>query len=261
MKKISVILSMLTLLILFVGCEDENVKKLKREIKLADRECPVNMGMIGDMLNIKYDERKNEVQVYFSINDEIVSLDALKNNGQLAKNSMKLSINRKESSDLWKMITNAGAGLSVTFKSASTGKSFEIKIPVDELKEIIKNPLSEIETNKLLLENQLAMENSRSPYSVAEGMQLVKVFDDGNNIVYEYSLDEDLYDISLFNYAKDEIKSNAREIFNDPVMKRNIETINSLGKGLIIRYSGKKTGKSADISFTSDELNKFIYKY
>lgn len=258
MKKLLLILSMFAVMVCFTSCENENVKRLKREIEAADKQCPVNMGMMGDMLSMKYDEKAKEVQLYFSLHDDMLSIEALKNNEQMALQSMKLSFSKGESREMLKQMIKAGAGLSITYKSASTGKSFKVNLSLDDLKEIRDTPLTDEEINKMLLDNQLAMENSRCPYLVDEGMEMVKVYDDGANIVYACRIDEDMYDISALKYAQDEIKQNMKEIFKDPLMKKQLGIIKSLDKGFVYHYYGDTSGESVDIVFSNDELSRYL---
>ena len=115
MKKMLILLSVVVASIL-VSCENENVAKLKSEIEAANEQCPMNMGMMGDILSLKYDEKAKEVQMYCSINGDLVSIEALTNNEQMVIKSMRLSVSGNQSSEMLKLIVDAGAGLSVTYK-------------------------------------------------------------------------------------------------------------------------------------------------
>lgn len=260
MKKLLFFLSIVAVIlcVTLTGCENENVKTLKREIEAADEQCPVNMGMMGDMLSMKYDEKTKEVQVYFSMHEDMLSIEALKNNEQMALQSMKLSFSKREQKELLDLMIKAESGLSVIYKSASTGQTFKVNLSVDDLKEIRDNPMTDEEINKMLLENLLAIENSICPHVVDEGLEMVKAYDDGENIVYACRVDEDMYDISALKYAQDEIKQNMREMFNDPSMKKELGIIKSLDKGFVYHYYGETSGESVDIVFTNDELNRYL---
>lgn len=249
---------MIAVMVCVTSCENENVKRLKREIGDLDKQCPVNLGMMGDLLSVKYDEEAKEVQWYFSINEDVVSVEALKNNEQKVIQTMKLSFNKGESREMLQQMINTGAGLSVNYKSASTGKSFKATFSLDDLKEIRDIPMTDKEINKMLLDNMLVAENSRSPYIVEKGVEMVKAYEDGENIVFAYRIDEDMYDISLFKFAHDEIKQNMKEIFKDPLMKRQFDIINSLDKGFVFRYYGDTSGESVDIYFSNYELSQYL---
>ena len=258
MKKIIALLSLFVLIVAAMSCENENVKKLKNDILLANKQCPVNMGMVGDLMSMKYDENTNEVSFYYVINDDIISIDALKSSRGAALNTMKLSISSEESKPLVKTMIDAGASFLVTFKSAETGKTFEIKLSPEDLKKIYDSPLSTNEKNKLILENQIAMENSTYPILVEEGMEMIKVEDAGDNVIYHCRVDEDLYDLYLLKLNENEVKRNMEEVFEDPLTNKQIKLLSSLGKGLVYHYYGDTSGKSVDITFTPDELITYI---
>lgn len=258
MKKLLLSLSIIIVMVCITGCGNENEKRLKREIEAVDKQCPIDMGMMGDMLSMKYDEKAKEVQLYFSLHDDMLSIEALKNNEQLALQSMKLSFSKGESREMLKQMIKASAGLSITYKSASTGKSFKANFSLDDLKGIWDNPMNDSDINEMLLINQLAMENSICPYSVEEGMYMVKVFDEGDNVVYVCQIDEKMYDLSLLESAQDLIKQNMIEVLRDPIAKKRLESIASLDKGLVYRYLGDTSGESFDVVFSTDELNRIF---
>lgn len=58
MKRISLVISLLITLIVIIGCENGNVTKLKKEIHSADAVCPISYGLGGDLISIKYHEKK-----------------------------------------------------------------------------------------------------------------------------------------------------------------------------------------------------------
>ena len=243
------------------SCENANEKKLKREIEVANQQCPMNMGMLGDMISMKYDEKDKEVQMYLVVNDDFFNIDVLRNNENMARQSMKLSFSKGESREMLKEVIDAGASISITYKSGSTGKTFKMAQSLDDLKEIYDNPISDSEISTLMLANTIAMEDSRCPYIIDEGMEMTSVRDDGENIIYSCRLDEDIYDMSYFKYAYNDVKEGVSSVFDDPVVKRELSLIVSQGKNLIYRYSGDRSGEYVDITFAPYELNKFINKY
>ena len=257
MKKMLILLSVVVASIL-VSCENENVTKLKSEIEAANKQCPMNMGMMGDILSVKYDEKAKEVQMYYSINEDIVSIEALTNSEQMVMKSMRLSVSRNQAKEMLILIVDAGAGLSVTYKSASTGKTFKVSLTSDDLKEVCDNPMSEMEINQMWLENSIAIENARCPYLVDEGMEMVQAYDDGTNIICACRIDEDMYDFSILAYSLSEIKQNTIEMFDDPLMKRALGVIHLLGKGFVLRYCGDTSAKTFDITFTNEEIGMYL---
>lgn len=258
MKKLLLILALITMMVGITGCKNENERKLKSDIEATNRQCPVSMGMLGDIISLKYDEKAKEVQLYLSLNEKFVDIDVLKKNRQMVLQNLKLAFSRNNGGKkIMDQMIKAGASLSITYKGSSSGKSFNVKLPLSDLKEITGAVYSDKEVNRILLENQIAMENSRCPYKVAEGMEMVKVFDDGDNIVYSCQFDESMYDLSFLRLNQSELKQNIREIFNDPAVKEETKVLCSLDKGLEYRYYGDMSGDSISVVFTPEELRRY----
>lgn len=246
---------MFALLISFTSCENENVKKIKREVKAINDQCPIKMGPMGDLLSIKYDENDNEVQIYYAINEENMNIDALKNNEQLALQSIKFELSKHKSKELLKTMIDAGTGLSYTYKGKTSGKTCNVKLSVDDLKKIKDNPVKESDMNKLLLENLLAIINASCPETIDDGMVMIKAFDDGENVIYVARIDEDLYDLSSIEGSISEVKNELKEIMiSDPEWSQELYLLKALGKGFIYRYSGETSGKTVDVTFSPSEL-------
>lgn len=211
MKKPLFILSVLVAAIVAIAfstsCESENTKELKIGVAVFDKQCPVNMGMVGDLLSVKYDEKKKEVQYYMSLNDDMVSLDLMKKNEKMARQTLKLAFSKNDANEFLEQMTKAGAGLSVTYKSASTGKTLNISFTPDELKQIKNNPITEKEISRLLLNNMLAITNAGCPEPISEGVEMEKAIEEGDNVIYVYRLDEEKCDISLVKGREKEMKN------------------------------------------------------
>lgn len=259
MKKLLSSLSSIAIIVIvcITSCENENVKKLQQDVKAADRECPINMGYVGDLISIKYDKDDNEVDYYISLHDDM-TIDAMKTNKEMTQQMLKLSFLKDDSKELLNEITNANAGISVTYKSATTGKNLKVVITSQELKEIKNSTLTKREIDQLLLANQIAIENSNCPSSIDEGIELVKIYDDGNNIVIDCKIDETIYDMALLQSNRDSMKDNMQDIFKDPSMKKTYKLVKSLNKGFVYHYYGDKSGKSCDIVFTNEEIAKNV---
>ena len=80
MKQLKFIVCILISLVVLSGCENANITKLKREIKVANASCPINFGSAGDLLSIKYQENENRVLIYISLNEDIAGHVFLKHN-------------------------------------------------------------------------------------------------------------------------------------------------------------------------------------
>lgn len=254
MKKILTILSVLVILLGFSSCQNAKEKALKSDVEATNAQCPIDMGIAGAMTAVKYNADTKTVHMFFSSTEEAMSINEMEANPELIKQMTMLNLTDANCEPFINMMADADAALDLTYKSQRNGKTFTLKLSADEIKEIKDNPLSEEETNSIRLASQLALENSRCPYPLDEGMEMVKAYDDGDYVVYYCTLDEDMYDMSLFESLQDQFKQEMKGIVNDPAVKGEVGIIMANGKGLTYRFHGTTTGQDADISFSNAEL-------
>lgn len=241
-----------------LGCKAKmRETQLALEIKEADKECPISLGMVGDLLSVKYDEETKTVKLYLSLNDE-VDIDALKENSDLQLATLKLSFSDGDSRELVEMIYDAGATMEVVYKSASTGKTYTVELTRDDLKDILDYEYSDREMAELTLANSVRMENAKCPYKVDEGLEMVRVYDSGDNVVYVAEADESVYDIDVMRENETGMKLAIAGLFTDPIVRNEIENYVTLDKGLVYRYVGKKSGDTFDLTFPPSELKLYL---
>ncbi len=258
MKRILVNLVVLLALVGFTSCQNEHEKRLKKEVEKVNKECPINMGIMGDVLSMTFDEQAKEVGYYYLMNEQNTSVEAMRANEDLVFNNIKLSLSQDNSKELINLIVSAGYSLVYRYKSPSSEKEFSIKLSLDDLRKIQNNPLSTSEINRLLLDNLIAFENARNPHLVGEGMEMTKVEDDGENVVYYCRLDEDMYDITIFEQAQAELKDGMKEMLKDPIVRQEANIIQSNARGLTYRYYGEVSGISVDVNFPYLELRQAV---
>lgn len=97
--------------------------------------------------------------------------------------------------------------------------------------------------------------NQDLPQYLGDGMTLELVYDNGDDVVCEISLDEDMYDISDFELYRTEFKSNFKELINsDSDMEEMCRVLKEEKHGLIYKLVGDQTGEAIEIGFSSDEI-------
>lgn len=261
MRRLS-ILSCFLIIIIFASCEDENVKKLKKQVRTIDALCPVNAGISGDFLSIKYDEDDKKVYMYFASNEEFGSQFFLKESRENIMTNLKLMFQDPESHQMLKDMVNAKAGLVVIYKIPSNGKTAEYEIPYDDLKNILDHPISEQERVMMIIKNKVSVENNKCPYAIETGVIMVKNALIDENVVFYIQVDEDLFDFKDFKNAQNDIKEDAKQTFRemkgDLTMQSELRLLAKAGLGYHYRYFGNKTKDYFDIIFTSEELSKYL---
>lgn len=237
--------------------EDAASKKLRQEIESADANCPANVGMMGQIEGMKYDEEARKVTMTMILNEEVAELELLRNHPD-PLGIMKMSTSVGDSKNMLQDIVDAGAGLTIVVKGSRTGDRFEIKATEDDLRDAIDNPMTDEEKTRQVIDTQLAVENSRCPYDVDEGLTVTKVYDDGTNIVYDYRVDESMYDFELVEAGREDLRQGMVEMFPDPVINSQLKRYHALGRGLSCRYYGSLTGAEFAVTFTPEELRGYF---
>lgn len=260
MKHLSLIAVLLFALVSMTSCENGNVTKLKKEIAVANAACPICYGIGGDLLSIKYHEKDNIVLMYYSVNEEYGSHMFLKKNKENMLRQFRLMLSNKEAQQLVKDMVNAKSGITVIYKTPTTGKTTKLSLSYEELMDIKDNPLSDNEIKRQAIENKVAIENSGCPTKQDEGMYLTKVAIVDDNVVYYCEIDEDLFNVKEMKKAQPEMKEGIREYLiqsrRDPTMQRELQLLISLGMGFQYRYYGSKSKDYVDVIFTSEELSQ-----
>ena len=203
MKKILTILSMVVILIGFTNCTSSSTKKeseakseakteaktkLKKELAEANKYCPIDLGMMGVMTSLEYDEQTNEVKAKCLLRDEAFPIELFETED--AKDLMKVSLNDETMKANVNLMIEAGAGFVLEFKGSLTGKCVKTKFSLDDLKEVKNNPMSEDDMNREMLKLSLASTNSVLPEDLGNGLIMERVYDGGDNIVYVYIVEE-----------------------------------------------------------------------
>lgn len=244
----------------FWSCGNESIDKLKREVETINEDCPISLGSMGDLINMKYEEDQNNVVVNTVINGELLSISDLKKTKDLIRENMGLLLKDDELSDLMKAVIEAEASLEFVYRDPKADDSFELKLSAEDLREIDQAPeMDEDERNELLLKNQVEQENSRCPYTVAEGMEMVEVELNGSLLVYHCEVDESMYNISYFREAYSDVKSGIVEylrqsLTSDEAASYQIVLLRNLGIGICYRYIGNMTGEYVDVEVSPSDL-------
>lgn len=246
---------MVVIMIGFTNCTSSNPKitKLKNVIKSVNKECPINMGIMGTMTSAEYNDQKNEVKFKISLNENIIPITLLETKEFKDLVKMSFSKSRMKGIDL---LIDAEAGFICEYKGPLTGKCVEINLSLEDLKEIKNNAISEVDIYGVILK----LRNTLCPVDLGNGLVLEQIYDDGENIVQIYQIDETEGAISEILANKKEMKQKLVDcgMFEDPTMKNDFRFMILLEKGMLCRFRGNTSGEYVDIEFTKEELESFL---
>ena len=129
------------------------------------------------------------------------------------------------------------------------------KIIKDEVKDLAEGKIDPISPRDLL-EIMITSTNAQCPMQIDEVTILSSVSLEGTNVVYNYSLDEDVVTMDVIEQNKISIKSNLKQALStpDPTMKQMIGVCKGANTGISYRYVGNTTGNVCVIKFSPSEL-------
>lgn len=260
MKKFINLFLIVFLAITAVSCGNPYSKVLKAQIEAGQKHCPMSLGMVGKISKMSYDEDNRIVNFTITLNKSVSDIKDLQEDPESARQTLILALQKGDMKKLVEMMADADAGLKVTYKNRGSKDEFVIDLSADDIKHIKDNPLSEEETNKLLLKTQLQKERNKLPAKIAQGLKVVAIDDNGSVLVYTCDVDEDLYDIDEMGADKEGLKDNMRKMMKDKAMRKQAEILSSLNKGFEYKYVGNKSGKSVPVTFTAAELKEITGK-
>lgn len=259
MKKLIYLTVMTIMIVSMTACGgDKAESKLKQSIEEAQSDLPLDLGMLGDLTDLKYDESDKSVKMYMTLNENIMSVEAMKENSANMKKMFKLGMSGEGPRELIKMIADAGASLSVRYKGGNSGKTLELTVSNSELQDILNTDLAEEDKNRMMLEGSVANFNASCPINLGSGLVAKSASLEGNDVIYVYEADEEVLDLGMMRLNEDNIRKELVKQFGDPSVKNDLSMMASAGCDVVYRYVGDTSGDMFEFRFTNSELKKHL---
>ncbi len=158
-------------------------------------------------------------------------------------------VGNKDFSEMATKLINADYQLDVYFCNTDMSSNSSFTVSIDELKHFNMTQPSNEET----LDTYIEVAKLDLPTRVDKGVNFTDIVKDASNVTFVYEIDESLYNIKDIKSILKEMKESTSSSFSsddDPTFVPIVET----DRGLVFRYIGKKSGNTAEYSFTNDEL-------
>ena len=106
------------LMIVMTGCQEA---KLKTVIGIANKQCPLDMGEVGNITSIIYDG--DNVVYTLNMNEEITNIKILKDNPESMKSSIKMMFQNPAADvkEMLKLMAKCNSGLHMIFVGNKSG--------------------------------------------------------------------------------------------------------------------------------------------
>ena len=107
-------------LVLLTGCSQKS--KLKLAIELADKQCPMDMGTVGEISGITFDG--TDVIYNMLMNEDYLDLNALEKNPDAMKSAVTAMFKnpKGEIKTMLEMVVDTKSGIKFIYKGKTTGK-------------------------------------------------------------------------------------------------------------------------------------------
>lgn len=254
MKKILLATFLLLASFMFNSC-DSSKRKLKADIELANRDCPMDLGIAGEISSVEFDEDADEVIMTVTFRKELpLKMSVLNKLKDPLKRAMLSGLAKSESSnELTQEIAKADSKMTFVMQTEDTNENIRINISKDEVKRLAQGEIDPLSPRELL-EFNVTSTNAQCPMRVDEITILTKVSLEGNYFVYNYSINENAVSFEIVKQNKSVIEENIRRGFSDPVFKNVISVCKEANTGILYRYVGDISGNVFVIKFNPSEL-------
>ena len=251
------VLMLASVVVMLLSCESNVAKKtlLKMEVEKIQKELPVNLGSMGDLSAVTYEDAV--VTLTYLVNETLNDIDGLKKDSTLVKENFQCIVARNNAMQkMVKEIAAADASLLLEYKGNTSGKVESVTIAKDVLANTDKFILTGTAAAEKLVKNVTRLERNRMPTDMGSGIKLVDAFWEGDNYVYLANLDKTIYSIEGLRMAnKNDMKQGIiAALANDPSSRNFIEAMITLRKNVGYRYQIEDSKDHVDIMVSYSEL-------
>jgi hypothetical protein len=242
---------MCAILLFFCNCAET---KLKSSVEAANKDCPISLGMSGEMTSVTYED--NAVVFLFTFDEQFVNIDALDANQEGMKASVLAGMRNKNTQNLFDMVIESDADIFFKFKGKTSGKEASFRITASELKEELEKPVPTTEEKLALTIEQT---NQQMPMDTGTGVIITKVVDEDETVTY-LAMVNDKKQLDMIAENIDNVKNSQKTMFKMMGMAEKVffQMIIEAGKNLSYRYYSEGTDKTVEVIHTNAELKEIF---
>lgn len=135
----------------FNSC-DSSKKELQANIEAANKECPIDLGIVGEISSMEFDEDEDEVVMTMTISKDMpLKISALNKLKNTLKRTMMGNWAKSESGiELMKEIAKADSKITLVMQTEDTNENIRIKVSKDEVKDLAEGKIDPISPRDLL---------------------------------------------------------------------------------------------------------------
>lgn len=247
-----IIISCFVVAVLF-SCS-ENSAKLKAAIEEANKECPISLGIAGEMTSMAYSN--NTVEILFSFDEQFTNIDKLAANPARVKETVMTAMVNERSKPLFDLMVEANANFRVIFKGKSSGKEAKMELQLSELEDLMKKPMA---SNEEKLRLTIAQTNLQMPMDTGTGVVITELLDRGDAVIYKAKVSKK-EQLSMIANSIEEVKNSQKLMFKmmGTAEKVFFRMVIDAGKDIGYLYTADGTDEQVEIIQTNAELKEIL---
>jgi len=245
-------LGLLCALVLVLSSCSEN--KLKMAVKSGNKECPISIGLGGELTNMYYED--NTVKFLFSIEEQFIDIDKLNGDSETMKTTVMASLRSEKARKMTDMVIDAGADLRIIYKGKTSGKTAELLLSAEELKTELEKPEPSPEE---MLGFMITQTNQQMPLDTGTGVIITELVEKGDTVIY-MSYVQDVELLKLMARNKNDVKGNQRIMFKmmQSAEREFFKILVKAGKDLGYIYYADGTDETIEVVHTNSELQEIF---
>lgn len=229
-------------------------KKLRDGIKEANKQCPISLGILGEMTSITFED--GVLLFSYDIDETYFNVATLAQDRQAMKNNMKTMLSNPQGDvrTLMQLVIDADCKLKTTMHGRTSDAVASATFKADELEEIMNSEVTPHE--KLVMSIQSTQ--AQLPLNADVGMMVTELKLEGDDVVYVVEMDESMYSVSMVRENKAAVKetivNNVRNM--GPIEREFIKLVINDDANLVYRYA--TSSGHVDVKITNAELRELM---
>lgn len=235
--------------------DTESVQQLQELVEEMNKTCPLPL---GEYLRIDgFDYADDVVRMYFSVSSNFFKMSDVHSNKETFRRNLLIGMANDKNASFKEMVdlfASAGAELCIVFCTTDDDDDcVEFYYEADELNEAFIKSNNDCE---VLLQAMADNAELQTPQKIEEGLIMTDVYIKDKCFTYEYSCDENMYDIDALKQSKEILKEAILQELksDDPIYVQLRKRIKECNYRMAYKYVGDASGESLMIIINSDEL-------
>ena len=233
---------------MLIGCVDS----LKNHVEVINKQCPIDLGILGEVTHVDLDGRT--IVYHVSTNPNVLNVGRLKDHQKDVKQGILLNFSNDKAT-LAQFIA-AKCNLRYEYTDSQSDERLVIDISADDLKNVDALVANPEELARKRVENFVTTGRLQLPLHVDEVTTLDDIIVEGDNVGYVYTIDETAISPDTIRARLSMLRENIKSSLKgeDLSMTMLVDALTNDHKGLIYRYFLSKSKERFDITFTPEEI-------